>query len=252
MSEAPDPHPNPPAQAGEGREGAALVLFSGGQDSATCLAWALARFRHVETVGFDYRQRHRVELDCRARILERLPAEFPEWGERLHSDHLIDLGVLGQVSDTALTRDTEIAFAKDGLPNTFVPGRNLLFFTFAAALGYRRGLKHLVGGMCETDYSGYPDCRDDTLKALQATLSLGMDRRFAIHTPLMWRDKSATWALAEALGGARLVELIRDETHSCYRGDRTQLHDWGYGCGSCPACDLRRAGWRAYGGPPAA
>jgi 7-cyano-7-deazaguanine synthase len=224
----------------------ALVLFSGGQDSTTCLAWALARFAAVETVGFDYGQRHRVELDCRVSIAGRLRREFPEWGERLGADHLIDLGVLGRVSDTALTRDTAIAFEQSGLPNTFVPGRNLLFFTFAAAVGYRRGLRHLVGGMCETDYSGYPDCRDDTLKALQAALSLGMDHRFAIHTPLMWRDKAATWALARDLGGPALVELIRDETHSCYHGDRTHRHDWGCGCAACPACDLRRRGWEKY------
>jgi 7-cyano-7-deazaguanine synthase len=224
----------------------ALVLFSGGQDSTTCLAWALARFPRVETIGFDYGQRHRVELDCRGRIVERLRGEFVEWRDRLGEDHLIDLGVLGQISDTALTRDSAIRFAESGLPNTFVPGRNLLFFTFAAALGYRRGIGHLIGGMCETDYSGYPDCRDDTLKALQATLSLGMDHRFVIHTPLMWRDKAATWALARQLGGMRLVELIREETHSCYNGDRAHRHDWGYGCGSCPACDLRRRGWNGF------
>jgi 7-cyano-7-deazaguanine synthase len=225
---------------------AALVLFSGGQDSTICLAWALARFAAVETIGFDYGQRHRVELDCRERAIDRLRRQFPDWGARLGPDHLIDLGVLGRISDTALTRDSEIALAASGLPNTFVPGRNLLFFTFAAVLGYRRGLKHLVGGMCETDYSGYPDCRDDTLKALQATLSLGMDRRVVIHTPLMWRDKAATWALAERLGGATLVELVRVETHSCYHGDRRELHDWGYGCGACPACDLRRRGWEVF------
>jgi 7-cyano-7-deazaguanine synthase len=229
----------------------ALVLFSGGQDSATCLAWALARFARVETIGFDYGQRHRVELDCRTRIAERLKAEFPQWGAKLGEDHLVDLSVLGQISETALTRDAEIAFADSGLPNTFVPGRNLLFFTFAAAVGYRRGLKHLIGGMCETDYSGYPDCRDDTLKALQATLSLGMDQRFAIHTPLMWRDKRATWELAEELGGERLVELIREDSHSCYLGERGQRHDWGYGCGQCPACELRRKGWEAYKSGPA-
>jgi 7-cyano-7-deazaguanine synthase len=222
---------------------AALVLFSGGQDSTTCLAWALARFGAVETIGFDYGQRHRVEMECRARIIERLRREFPEWGGRLGEDHVIDLSVLGQVSDTALTRDGAIAFEEGGLPNTFVPGRNLLFFTFAAAIGYRRGVKHLVGGMCETDYSGYPDCRDDTLKA---TLSLGMDRRCVIHTPLMWRDKRASWELARELGGMPLVELIRDESHSCYHGDRTHRHDWGYGCGTCPACDLRRKGWEAF------
>jgi 7-cyano-7-deazaguanine synthase len=224
----------------------ALVLFSGGQDSATCLAWALARFGAVETIGFDYGQRHRAELDCRARIVARLKSEFPQWGGKLGKDHMIDLSVLGQVSETALTRDSAIAFAASGLPNTFVPGRNLLFFTFAAATGYRRGLRHLVGGMCETDYSGYPDCRDDTLKALQATLSLGMDHRFVIHTPLMWRDKKATWELARDLGGDALVELIRVESHSCYLGERGRLHSWGYGCGTCPACDLRRKGWEAF------
>jgi 7-cyano-7-deazaguanine synthase len=225
---------------------AALVLFSGGQDSTTCLACALARFAAVETIGFDYGQRHRVELDCRQRILGRLRREFPDWGGKLGEDHVIDLSVLGQLSDTALTRDSAIAFAESGLPNTFVPGRNLLFFTFAAAIGYRRGLKHLVGGMCETDYSGYPDCRDDTLKALQATLTLGMDRRCVIHTPLMWRDKRATWELARELGGMPLVELIREESHSCYHGDRKHRHEWGYGCGECPACDLRRKGWEAF------
>src|SRR4051812_48246705 len=224
----------------------ALVLFSGGQDSTTCLAWALARFDRVETIGFDYGQRHRVELECRTHVANRLKREFPEWAGRLGDDHLIDLSVLGQVSDTALTRDTTIAFEKSGLPNTFVPGRNLLFFTFAAAVGYRRGLKHLVGGMCETDYSGYPDCRDDSLKALQVTLSLGMDRRVVIHTPLMWRDKAATWELARELGGTPLVELIGEESHSCYQGDREHRHDWGYGCGDCPACDLRRNGWEAF------
>jgi 7-cyano-7-deazaguanine synthase len=224
----------------------ALVLFSGGQDSTTCLAWALARFTAVETIGFDYGQRHWVELDCRTRIVARLKHEFPAWGAKLGDDHLIDLSVLGQVSDTALTRDSEIAFAASGLPNTFVPGRNLLFFTFAAAVGYRRGLRHLVGGMCETDYSGYPDCRDDTLKSLQASLSLGMDRRFVVHTPLMWRDKRATWELARDLGGDGLVELIREHSHSCYLGERSQRYDWGYGCGECPACDLRRKGWEAF------
>jgi 7-cyano-7-deazaguanine synthase len=224
----------------------ALVLFSGGQDSATCLAWALARFDAVETIGFDYGQRHGVELDCRRRIAQRLKTEFPAWGSKLGDDHVIDLSVLGQVSETALTRDSAIAFAESGLPNTFVPGRNLLFFTFAAATGYRRGIRHLVGGMCETDYSGYPDCRDDTLKALQATLSLGMEHRFVIHTPLMWRDKKATWELARDLGGDALVELIRTESHSCYLGERSMLHAWGYGCGTCPACELRRKGWETF------
>jgi 7-cyano-7-deazaguanine synthase len=225
----------------------ALVLFSGGQDSATCLAWALAKFDRVETIGFDYGQRHRVELDVRAPVLRALAGLSPAWGERLGEDHLLDLGVLGQVSDTALTGAGEIAYREDGLPNTFVPGRNLLFFTLAAAVAYRRGLRHLVGGMCETDYSGYPDCRDDTVKALQVALNLGMDRRFVLHTPLMWRDKAATWALAEALGGPALVALIREQTHSCYVGDRTP-HDWGAGCGDCPACELRARGWAAYRG----
>ena len=224
----------------------ALVLFSGGQDSTTCLAWALARFARVETVGFDYRQRHHVELACRETVLARLRRDFPSWAAKLGEDHLIDLGALGAASETALTRDRAIAFAESGLPSTFVPGRNLIFFTFAAAVGYRRDARHLVGGMCETDYSGYPDCRDDTLKALQAALSLGLDRRFVIHTPLMWRDKAATWELAQRLGGAALVALIRDETHSCYRGERGRRHDWGYGCGACPACALRRKGWEAF------
>jgi 7-cyano-7-deazaguanine synthase len=224
----------------------ALVLFSGGQDSTTCLAWALERFAAVETIGFDYGQRHRIELDCRTAVLDRLRREFPEWGRKLADDHLVDLGVLARVSDTALTRETAIAFTQSRLPNTFVPGRNLLFFTFAAAVGYRRGVRHLVGGMCETDYSGYPDCRDDTLKALQATLSLGMEHRFVIHTPLMWRDKAATWELARRLGGTALVELVRDETHTCYLGERVHRHPWGYGCGDCPACGLRRAGWEAF------
>jgi 7-cyano-7-deazaguanine synthase len=232
----------------------ALVLFSGGQDSTTCLAWTLERFAAIETIGFDYGQRHQIELECRRAVLDRLRHEFPRWDRKLADDHLVDLGVLGQLSDTALTGETAIAFTRSGLPNTFVPGRNLLFFTFAAAVGYRRGARHLVGGMCETDYSGYPDCRDDTLKALQATLSLGMDHRFVIHTPLMWRDKAATWELARRLGGTALVELVRDETHSCYLGDRVHHHAWGYGCGDCPACGLRRAGWEAFsaGAPTAA
>ncbi|MGI9405534.1 MAG: 7-cyano-7-deazaguanine synthase QueC [Hyphomicrobiaceae bacterium] len=226
----------------------ALVLFSGGQDSTVCLAWALERFAHVETVGFDYGQRHRIELECRNEIRTALGRNFPDWAERLGDDHLLDLGVLGDVSDTALTRETEIALDESGLPNTFVPGRNLVFFTLASAIAYRRGLKHLVGGMCETDYSGYPDCRDDTLKALQVALTLGMDRRFVIDTPLMWIDKAATWRLAEKLGGKAFVQLLIDETHSCYVGERSRKHDWGYGCGECPACDLRAEGWSRYVG----
>ena len=224
----------------------ALVLFSGGQDSTTCLAWALERYARVETIGFDYGQRHRVELDCRRTVLQRLHADFPSWSDKLGQDHLLDLSVLGQVSDTALTADRAIAFDANGLPNTFVPGRNLMFFTFAAALAYRRGLTVLVGGMCETDYSGYPDCRDDTLKSLQVTLGLGLDQRFVIDTPLMWIDKAQTWRLAATLGGTALTELIRLETHSCYLGDRSKLHPWGYGCDDCPACQLRAAGFDRY------
>jgi len=222
------------------------VLFSGGQDSTTCLAWALTHFTEVETIGFDYGQRHRIELDCRDAVSAGLRRLSPEWNWKLGQDHRIDCSVVGRISETALTRDRAISFGEGGLPNTFVPGRNLMFFVLAAALGYRRGARHLAGGMCETDYSGYPDCRDDTVKALQAALSLGMEHRFVLHTPLMWRDKAATWVLARELGGDALVELIREETHSCYRGDRTRRHDWGYGCGDCPACELRRAGWEKF------
>jgi 7-cyano-7-deazaguanine synthase len=224
----------------------ALVLFSGGQDSATCLAWALQRYERVETIGFDYGQRHRVELDCRPAFLQRLRERFPAWAARLGDDHLLDLQLLGQLSDTALTAEKAIAFQQGGLPNTFVPGRNLIFFTFAAALAYRRGLPVLVGGMCETDYSGYPDCRDDTLKLLQVTLGLGLDTRLVIETPLMWIDKAATWQLARQLGGEALVELIREDTHTCYLGDHQTRHAWGYGCGTCPACELRARGWEKW------
>jgi len=225
---------------------AALVLFSGGQDSATCLAWALDRFGRVETLGFDYGQRHLVELECRSAFRAGLLHLRPGWVSRLGEDHLIDLGVLGAMSQTALTRDVEIAMGAEGLPNTFVPGRNLLFLTFAAALAYRRGLRHIVAGMCETDYSGYPDCRDDTIKALQVALNLGMDRRFVLHTPLMWIDKAETFALAERLGGAALVDLVVERTHTCYAGTRDKRHEWGYGCGQCPACELRAAGFARY------
>lgn len=224
----------------------ALVLFSGGQDSATCLAWALDRFAEVETVGFDYGQRHRVELECRTAILDRIGGIEPRWQDRLGADHLLDLSVLGQIGDTALTSDAQIALGKNGLPTTFVPGRNLLFFTLAAALAFRRRARHLVGGMCETDYSGYPDCRDDTLKALQVTLNLGMGERGVIHTPLMWIDKAGTWAMAHELGGEPLVDLIAEHSHTCYLGERTTRHEWGYGCGTCPACELRARGYRAY------
>jgi 7-cyano-7-deazaguanine synthase len=211
----------------------ALVLFSGGQDSTTCLAWALERFEAVETVGFDYGQRHRIELDCRDDLRTEIVSLYPRWKDRLGPDHTIGLEALGEIADTALTRETEIKLSDSGLPNTFVPGRNIVFLTFAAALAYRRGLKHIVGGMCETDYSGYPDCRDDTIKAVQVALNLGMERRFVLHTPLMWIDKAATWRLARDLGGDSLVELILDATHTCYLGERGQRHTWGYGCGEC-------------------
>jgi 7-cyano-7-deazaguanine synthase len=219
----------------------ALVLFSGGQDSATCLAWALERYPHVETIGFHYGQRHAVELECRTVVLDRLRAEFPAWVERLGRDHMLDLALLGQISDTALTQEQELSFKASGLPSTFVPGRNLLFFTFASAIAYRRGLTTLVGGMCETDYSGYPDCRDNTLKALQVSMSLGLDAPMVVETPLMWLTKEQTWRLAEQLGGGALVELIRTDTHTCYLGDHTQLHRW-----HCPACELRRTGYEAF------
>ena len=226
--------------------GSAIVMFSGGQDSATCLAWALERFDHVETIGFDYGQKHIVELKVRKEFLRAIREMFPEWGRRLGEDHMVDLGVLGKISDTALTREREIELTEAGLPNTFVPGRNLLFLTVAAAVGFRRNTRHVVGGMCETDYSGYPDCRDDTIKALQVAVGLGMDKRYVFHTPLMWIDKAATWDLALELGGERLVDLIRLETHTCYKGDRSTLKDWGYGCGKCPACELRAAGWYIF------
>lgn len=223
-----------------------LVLFSGGQDSATCLAWALDNFETVETVGFDYGQRHRVELEVRDDFRAKIVTLKPEWKGRLGADHMLDLSVLGQVSETSLTRDAEIAMRDDGLPTTFVPGRNLLFFTLAAALAYRRHLRHLVGGMCETDYSGYPDCRDDTLKSLQVTLNLGMGNRQVLHTPLMWIDKAATWRMAETIGGPELVDLIRTATRTCYLGVHDALHTWGYGCGTCPACELRMSGYETY------
>jgi 7-cyano-7-deazaguanine synthase len=222
----------------------ALVLFSGGQDSTTCLAWALQRYPHVETIGFAYGQRHAVELDCRAPLRAALAALWPG---RLGADHTIELtAAIRDLGATALTSQAAIAITEEGLPNTFIPGRNLLFLACAGALAYRRGLRRIVGGMCETDYSGYPDCRDDTVKAMQLALNLGMRRRFVLETPLMWRDKAASWALAESLGGAQLVELIRTGTHSCYIGDHSRLHDWGYGCGACPACDLRAAGWQRW------
>jgi 7-cyano-7-deazaguanine synthase len=224
----------------------ALVLFSGGQDSTTCLAWALECYQRVETIGFDYGQRHAIELAVRPAVLERVRALSPAWGARLGEDHLVDLSLIAKISDTALTSQVEIAMQANGLPNTFVPGRNLLFMTVAATLAYRRGLNVLVGGMCETDFSGYPDCRDDTMKALQVALNLGMAERFKLETPLMWIDKRQTWELAAQLGGQALVDLIRFETHTCYLGERGERHDWGYGCGSCPACALRARGYAQF------
>lgn len=224
----------------------ALVLFSGGQDSTVCLAWALERFARVETVGFDYGQRHRIELDMRPRLRERLAALKPAWKARLGDDHMIKLDALAAISDSALTRETAIEMADNGLPTTFVPGRNLIFFSFAGALAYRRGARYIVAGTCETDYSGYPDCRDDTVKAMQVALGLGMDSRVTIDTPLMWIDKAGTFAMAEDIGGADLLALVVEDTHSCYLGDRTRRHDWGYGCGTCPACQLRAQGFAKF------
>ena len=224
----------------------ALVLFSGGQDSTTCLALALSKYERVETVAFDYRQRHSVELEARLNVLAQIKLQFPHWAHKLGEDHLLDLAVLGQVSETSLTRDMAFQMEEGGLPNTFVPGRNLLFLTLAAALAYRRGLEVIVTGVCETDYSGYPDCRDDSMKAMQLALSLGMDKRFLIETPLMWIDKADTWRLAQQLGGQPLVDLIVEHTHTCYLGDRSHRQDWGYGCGTCPACDLRAKGFARF------
>jgi 7-cyano-7-deazaguanine synthase len=224
----------------------ALVLFSGGQDSTVCLAWALARFAHVETVGFDYGQRHRAELEARVRVRAGMIALWPAWASKLGEDHVISLDALAAISDTALTREVAIEIGASGLPTTFVPGRNLVFFSFAGALAYRRGTRHLVAGMCETDFSGYPDCRDDTIKAMQLALNLGMERRFVIHTPLMWIDKAATFALAREIGGDAFVDLLVEDTHTCYLGDRSRRHDWGYGCGECPACRLRADGFAKW------
>jgi 7-cyano-7-deazaguanine synthase len=226
----------------------ALVLFSGGQDSTTCLAWALARFAHVETVGFDYGQRHAAEMPARRRILTAVRSGFSDWASRLGDDHVLSLDVLKQIGGSALTDSMRIEMGRDGLPTSFVPGRNILFLTAAAALGYRRGIADLVGGMCETDFSGYPDCREKTVAAAAATLTLALDRRVTVHTPLMAIDKAATWKLAEELGGIALVDLIREETVTCYEGDRAHRHDWGYGCDACPACDLRAKGYAKYVG----
>jgi 7-cyano-7-deazaguanine synthase len=224
----------------------ALVLFSGGQDSTTCLAWALERFERVETIGFDYGQRHRVELAQRPVLREALAGMKPEWAQKLGPDHVLELSALGAISDTALTSEKAIEMGDRNLPNTFVPGRNLIFLTFAAALAYRRGLKHIVGGMCETDFSGYPDCRDDAIKAMQVALNIGMESRFVLETPLMWIDKAQTWALAEKLGGAALVEAVVEHSATCYLGERGARHAWGYGCGACPACRLRADGFEKW------
>jgi len=224
----------------------ALVLFSGGQDSTTCLAWALDQFAHVETVAFDYHQRHRIELDQRLVVLAELRRKFPAWSDRLGEDHFVDMGVLGQISETSLTRNVAFTLEKDGLPNSFVPGRNLLFFTFAAAVAWRRGIRNLIGGMCETDFSGYPDCRDNTIKALQVALNLGMNRNFVLHTPLMWLDKAETWSLAQQLGGDALVDIVLEHTHTCYENARGAREAWGHGCGHCPACALRKRGYLAW------
>jgi 7-cyano-7-deazaguanine synthase len=224
----------------------ALVLFSGGQDSTICLAWALTRYAHVETVGFDYGQRHASELAARPRILTALKAAFPEWSGKMGADHLLPLDTLKAIGGSALTEKMAMEMGRDGLPNTFVPGRNVMFLTAAAALGYRRDIADLVGGMCETDFSGYPDCRDETIQATARALSLGLAREVRIHTPLMWIDKAASWALAESLGGKALLDLVLEETVTCYEGDRSRRHDWGYGCGECPSCKLRADGYAKF------
>jgi 7-cyano-7-deazaguanine synthase len=220
----------------------ALVLFSGGQDSATCLAWALDRYERVETVGFDYGQRHAVEMQARLAVRDGMATAMPDRIQRLGPDHVVDLTGYGRIADSALTADRAIEMDARGLPSTFVPGRNLVFLACAAALADRRGLDGLVGGMCETDYSGYPDCRRDTIDAMAAALSLGLDKPVVIETPLMALTKADTWALADRIGGSALVDLIIEESHTCYRGDRAHRHAWGYGCGDCPACELRAAG----------
>lgn len=225
---------------------AALVLFSGGQDSSVCLAWALERHERVETVGFDYGQRHAVELEARQRVRAGLVKAFPAWAGRLGPDHVLDIRSFGAIGETAMTTDRAIEVTGRGLPSTFVPGRNLIFLVYAAALADRRGLAHLVGGMCETDSSGYPDCRRSALEALELAINLGMERDFRIQTPLMRLSKAETWALADQLGGAALVELIVEESHTCYLGERGSRRDWGYGCGACPACELRARGWNEW------
>ncbi|PHR54674.1 MAG: 7-cyano-7-deazaguanine synthase QueC [Robiginitomaculum sp.] len=223
-----------------------LILFSGGQDSATCLAWALEKYDHVETIGFDYGQRHTIEMQCRKNVLRDVRAQFPEWAARLGEDHVLDLSVLGKISKTSLTRDMDIVMDQKGLPNTFVPGRNLIFLNFAAALGFRRGIHTIIAGMCEADFSGYPDCRKETLDATMKSISLGMDTRFTLETPLMYLSKAGAWDLAEQLGGTKLVDLIVTTSHTCYLGERGELYAWGYGCETCPACELRAKGWYEY------
>jgi 7-cyano-7-deazaguanine synthase len=224
----------------------ALVLFSGGQDSTTCLAWALSRYQRVETIGFSYGQRHAVEMEVREPVRRAITNLSNDWATRLGPDRVVSLDVLGSVSKSALTADLPMGTRPDGLPAAFVPGRNLVFLTFAAIVAYQRGLKHVVAGVCETDFSGYPDCRDDTVKALQVAINLGMESRLVLETPLMWIDKADTWRLAETLGGRALIDVIVEETHTCYLGDRSRRHDWGAGCGSCDACRLRANGWTRY------
>lgn len=227
-------------------DNSALVIFSGGQDSTTCLAWALERFSSVSTIGFSYGQRHDVEMTCRKNILSRIRRIDGSWDQRLQHDEVLEIGLFNEIGGTALTEEVEIKMGENGLPTTFVPGRNLVFLTAAAAYAYRQGIRHIILGVCETDFSGYPDCRDDTIKAMQVALNLGMESRFVVHTPLMWIDKAATWKMADELAGKSFVDLVREHTHTCYMGDRTELHPWGYGCGSCPACELRAKGWELF------
>jgi 7-cyano-7-deazaguanine synthase len=227
-------------------QNSAIVLFSGGQDSTTCLAWALSKFEHVETIAFDYKQRHSVELECRLNVLASIREKFPEWKNKLGEDHLLSIPVLSDISDTSLTSLSEIKYQENGLPSTFVPGRNLLFLVLTGAASYRRGISNIVTGVCETDFSGYPDCRNETIKAQETALSLGLDSPMEIHTPLMWIDKSQTWELSYELGGNKLIDVICQDTHTCYLGDRSQKFEWGYGCGSCPACDIRKRGWEKF------
>ena len=224
----------------------ALIMFSGGQDSATCLAWALEKYDYIETVGFNYDQRHSVEMECRETVLSKVRLNFPEWNKKLSDDHIIDLSSLGKISDTSLTRNMEITLNEEGLPSTFVPGRNLIFLNFSAAIAYRRGINILIGGMCESDFSGYPDCRKETLDAKMKAISLGLDKEFILETPLMYLSKSEAWKKAEKLGGKRLIDIIIEDSHSCYKGHRNKRYEWGYGCNSCPACDLRAKGWSSY------